>query len=37
MNEKKPTVIVARIAYDPTGDTHHMDIFTPKQHLAVAA
>jgi type III restriction enzyme len=28
MNEQKATVIVEHIAYDPTGDTHTMDIFT---------
>jgi len=28
MNEQKATVIVEHIAYDPTGDTHSMDIFT---------
>jgi type III restriction enzyme len=28
MNEQKATVIVEHIAYDPTGDTYHMDIFT---------
>ena len=27
MNEQKATVIVEHIAYDPTGDTHTMDIF----------
>ncbi|MEI8323830.1 MAG: DEAD/DEAH box helicase family protein [Betaproteobacteria bacterium] len=28
MNEQKATVIVEHIAYDPTGDTHTMDLFT---------
>ena len=28
VNEQKATVIVQHIAYDPTGDTHTMDIFT---------
>lgn len=28
MNEQKATVIVEHIAYDPTGDTHDIDIFT---------
>ncbi len=28
MNEQKATVIVEHIAYDPTGDTHTLDIFT---------
>jgi type III restriction enzyme len=39
MNEQKATVIVEHIAYDPTGDTHHMDIFTqdkPKEDFSKA-
>lgn len=28
INEQKATVIVEHIAYDPTGETHHIDIFT---------
>jgi type III restriction enzyme len=28
INEQKATVIVEHIAYDPTGDTHTLDIFT---------
>ncbi|WP_413856087.1 hypothetical protein [Candidatus Aalborgicola defluviihabitans] len=39
MNEQKATVIVEHIAYDPTGDTHTMDIFTqdkPKEDFSKA-
>jgi type III restriction enzyme len=39
VNEQKATVIVEHIAYDPTGDTHHMDIFTqdkPKEDFSKA-
>lgn len=39
MNEQKATVIVQHIAYDPTGDTHQMDIFTqdkPKEDFSKA-
>jgi type III restriction enzyme len=39
MNEQKATVIVEHIAYDPTGDTHAMDIFTqdkPKEDFSKA-
>ena len=39
MNEQKATVIVEHIAYDPTGDTHTMDIFTqdkPKDDFSKA-
>lgn len=39
MNEQKATVIVQHIAYDPTGDTHTMDIFTqdkPKEDFSKA-
>lgn len=39
MNEQKATVIVEHIAYDPTGDTHSMDIFTkdkPKEDFSKA-
>jgi type III restriction enzyme len=31
INEQKATVIVEHIAYDPTGDTHTMDIFTQEK------
>ncbi|MBK7991409.1 MAG: DEAD/DEAH box helicase family protein [Comamonadaceae bacterium] len=39
MNEQKATVIVEHIAYDPTGETHTMDIFTqdkPKEDFSKA-
>lgn len=39
MSEQKATVIVQHIAYDPTGDTHSMDIFTqnkPKDDFSKA-
>lgn len=39
INEQKATVIVEHIAYDPTGDTHTMDIFTqdkPKEDFSKA-
>ncbi len=39
MNEQKATVIVEHIAYDPTGDTHTIDIFTqdkPKEDFSRA-
>jgi type III restriction enzyme len=39
MNEQKATVIVEHIAYDPTGDTHTMEIFTqdkPKEDFSKA-
>jgi type III restriction enzyme len=39
MNEQKATVIVEHIAYDPTGDTHTLDIFTqnkPKEDFSKA-
>ncbi len=39
MNEQKATVIIEHIAYDPTGDTHTMDIFTqdkPKEDFSKA-
>jgi type III restriction enzyme len=39
MNEQKATVIVEHIAYDPTGDTYHMDIFAkdkPKEDFSKA-
>lgn len=39
MNEQKATVIVEHIAYDPTGETHTMDIFTkdkPKDDFSKA-
>ena len=31
MNEQKATVIVQHIAYDPTGETHSMEIFTKEK------
>ena len=39
INEQKATVIVEHIAYDPTGDTHDLDIFTqekPKEDFSKA-
>ena len=39
MNEQKATVIVEHIAYDPTGETHTMEIFTqdkPKEDFSKA-
>jgi type III restriction enzyme len=39
INEQKATAIVEHIAYDPTGDTHTMDIFTndkPKEDFSKA-
>ena len=39
INEQKATVIVEHIAYDPTGDTYTMDIFTqdkPKEDFSKA-
>lgn len=39
MNEQKATVIVEHIAYDPTGETHTMEIFTqdkPKDDFSKA-